>query len=310
MDKYAKRSKEHKQSLHDSLLTEEFKKCTFSPQLESRSPQPRSFVMFLKSQENFLKKKKEDILPRKKVEQTPAINDKSAALASKRNGNKPFHERLYTRPSVKKSKSETKALVKPRRQQKKLGDREVRKTRTNDYILAEGFRKEFAKVINSLGLKSQSDIRYDDLKRILKEINFINNPYFRVAQDELSVLVNRLWNVMKTPDECRVSTSKLELYIATILKIPQRKDNLTSKEQHDIQETFKPFYLNRKASKRNKVHECKAKEQSFRPSLCQESRKLAENYYNSIREKLEPKCSFNQDASDVADSCQGSYCCL
>jgi len=274
MNEYAKRSKEHKRTLFETIKNEDLKEYTFKPRLECRSSQPRPFIDFLKSQEIFLKKK-EDLTLRKREDQNPKINENSATLASKRYGNASVYNRLY-------EKTKDKNTSKPIQQTNKKTQ-----TKNTDYMLAKGFKREFTKAINILGLNDAVNIQYKSVKRILKEMHFINNLYFCAPKDELSILVNKLWNTIKIPKENTVPKSRLELYIAAILDISMPHCELSLSEQREIRKIFKAFYLNRKASKR--VYECKIEELSFRPSLCKESLRLIENRYSSVKIKLEDK---------------------
>jgi hypothetical protein len=285
---YAGQTKEKTEILRKSLVDKEFKECTFTPQVNC-SGSSRTLDEFLVDQQRFLNRKKNSSSIESKVKRVPTINSNSAAMVDKRPKN--VYNRLYmlhkkplvieedreVRVKANRERRELKlyALAKkkevqtPNKEQKPVQSKEP----SIDPLVIQGFNREFNKAIERIEVMKDTKVDYQGLIRVLTIMHFIDESFEDLSsRNGTRGLTARLWSSIKLPAQDLTPISTLQAYLAAILNIKLDGSLLSAKEVKKIAQNFEVLYLTRKSKGQKKKE--KVEDFSFRPELCEESRRL------------------------------------
>lgn len=288
-------SREKTETLRKSLADRELRECTFSPQVNC-SGSSRTLDEFLTDQQRFLNRKKNSCSTEALPKRVPTINSNSAAMMDNKRP-KDVYSRLYMlhkKPLMIEQDSETPVRANRERRELRLyamakkekptptkEQRPVKEPST-DPLVAQGFNREFGKAMEGVEVVEESKIDYHGLLRVLTVMHFITESF-----DDLSPrngtrgLIAKLWSTIKLSTQDFALVPTLKLHLAAILNIRLQVSDkkseikeLSAKDIKKIGQSFEALYLTRKSKHQRKKE--KREDFSFRPALCEESRKLVE----------------------------------
>jgi len=290
LDNIAKISEDGKEKVKESIS----KMPTIDPtsaEMASKLPRDKPIHerLYLSSKKTIKEEEKKEEKPKKKIPKEERRDLKLYQLAVEKNEEK--FKKMAEEAKQKKPKSEKKPPI-------------------EDPLVVQGFRKEFLSVISNFGLNEGSKSSYEQMKLILANMYFIKENMEENPEDEISNLLKKLWGSLKPADEDLIPVNLLESCLAGILNIKMIKVELKPEEikgetkeiappqpesknefeppifnNEDIARLTKEFDLLRIHRKSNKPQRKKIIEKidyEFKPSLCEESVKMAEN----AREKI------------------------
>ena len=350
---YAEKVKQRKEVIKEDVIGAQLKECTFTPMTIQPVEKPRTLEEFLQDQSRFQQRRQDNIAKisedskekaKDVVVSTPQIDENSVALVAKQQRGQSIYERLYAISKksiqVEEDKKEEKSQPIPaseRREprlyqiaveknkewfEKKAQEANPKKVPTKkdpsvDSMVIQGFTKEFMSAVASVGLSEESKAAYEQMRTILATMWFIKTGLEESPEDEITTLLKKFWNTVKSQNEEFVPIAVLKSYVAAILNIkliklepeeekkapeeekrqqqleaapepeakPAETRTFSSEEISKIFQDYELFYLTRKSNKPQKRKQPEIKDFQFKPSLCKESVKLAE----SVREKYASK---------------------
>ena len=220
--------------LRQNLEEEELKECTFTPHVNN-SGSTRTLDEFLMDQQRFIKNKLNYSSSYKELTAVPKINDKSSLMVPQKQ--RKVHERLYMmhkKPlmieedeklpvKTTREKRELKlyqlAMEKKAKKESHVKEQPVKIEPSEDPILIQGFRKEFARAVDNIDLFEEKKINLKGMEKILRAMHLTKESEFESLNNRTNELTRKLWSILKLPDQELILISILELYIAAILNI-------------------------------------------------------------------------------------------
>jgi len=318
---YADQTKEKAEILRKNLADKELKDCTFSPQVNCLRAS-RTLDEFLIDQQRFLNRKKNSSSSESKVKRIPTINSNSAAMANKRPKN--VYNRLYMlhkKPlTIEEDREVPVKTTRERRELKLYALAKKKETQTpnkepepvptkepsTDPLVIQGFKREFNKAMEGIEIMEDNKIDYQGLIRVLTVMHFIDKSFEDLSPTNgTRGLTAKLWASIKLPTQDLTPINTLQSYLAATLNIKLDGESLSVKEIKKIAQSFEMLYLTRKSKGQKKKE--KVEDFSFKPELCEESKKL-------VRESLEgPETTRNRlagfaDAMMAKKKAQIEYC--
>jgi len=229
--------------------------------------------------QNLIQKEKKEEEAKKEKEIQDKKSERNAVLSEECKELK-----LYELAVKKKQELERKA--------KEKKPKELNKP-INDPLIISRFTKEYNKTLEYLKLKDNFD--YEQVKSILKAMRFVPEE----IKGQTESLIESLWNTVKSNDT--VNKEYLMNYLGAIVNLSLSNADCGEKpfapsEINRISLKYQPFAINRRSKK--VVKEIKKEEETFRPTLCEESIKLAESY----RQKYAPRNDNKDHLVKLADT--------
>ena len=133
------------------------------------------------------------------------------------------------------------------------------------------------------------------MKSVLRSMRFLSSEP-EGNNREIESLVESLWNVLKIPEKDLAPKNSLMNYLAAILNTKlifadDEEEHLGPWEISRIATQYHLLAINRKSNKQRKIRRSGSEADSFRPSLCDESIKMAE----TRRQRFMPNDSTSGD---------------
>jgi len=285
---YEAKAKINSELAKEKVKEEEWKECTFTPQLTTKAKSTRSLSQFLADQNNFLKKKRNSLIELTDITQNriPKINNNSIVLAKKKNRPGSIYDHLYNRSKKSMALSEE-TVEQPKSAENIASISKISKSGSNSKVI-QGFNKEFERAVEESNLNYRETITFYEMLLILTKMRLIKGV--NKIPKKIYDLIEKLWLTIKLSNEDLVPVNTLKIYIAAILKIePQSsKDN--------IAQEYAPLYWNRKSNKEQREIIC---EYSFKPILCKESLIMADE----LKKKSKIKEGSNKKSKEVPNEC-------